>query len=75
MTTKIFAEQLKEGDVIVIQASSQTDERRLLVERSPELNELTVDGFAFPIRNGIVSDKLTPIQFGRKVDLEIERSE
>ena len=72
MTTKIFAEQLKEGDILIAPASTQTNERRMLIERKPELNVLTVDGFAFPIRNGIISDKLTPFQFGRKVDLEIE---
>ena len=76
MTTTILAEDLKQGDKIIIPASSQTNKKELVVSNTPELNELTVNGFAYPVRkNEVVKNHETPFQFGRKVELEIERSE
>jgi hypothetical protein len=75
MTTTIFAEDLKQGDKIIIPATAQTSKKELMVSNNPGLNDLTVNGFAYPIRNNtVIKNHETPFQFGRKVELEVERN-
>lgn len=74
MATKIFAEELKKGDVIIIPASSQSNQKIILVTSEPYLTPTMVGGFGSRIKDGINHEKESPFQFGRKVDLDIERS-
>lgn len=71
--TTINAEDLKNGDVIIIPATAQTEQKVIRVTSTPELTPLMVSGFGMRIKNGVDFGKETPIQFGRKVQLEIER--
>jgi len=73
MTTKIFAEDLKQWDKIFIPASSQTNEKVIRVWVKPVLNDLTVNFSGFKVKKGQATGKQTPFQFGRKVELQIER--
>lgn len=73
MTKKIFAEELKKDDVILIPASSYVGHRFYKVESVPELNDLTVTFLGCRMINKNRKDTFhkDEMKFGRKVELEL----
>lgn len=57
MTQKIFAQDLKQYDKIIMPASSQTGRREIRIVTDPELTTLTVNAFGYMVKNGITIEQ------------------
>jgi len=73
MAQKILAENLQQWDKIIIPASSVSNERQYRVTTVPEVGELTVNAMGCKVYGGLTQENETALQFGRKVELNIER--